>query len=111
MFPTHESQEPNTLSSGRVDTSIGKLQQLNSNVELKECTKDRTPKLPTIGQDYPLWRKDRSLPPQFRMVVDAASAVIFLSRDDMITAMRQLEVTYRDSEWLKTTKSKTKKGA
>lgn len=110
MFPIHEVQEQRNPGPERVDFSMEKLQKLNSNVELKECAKDRTLKFTTIGQGYPLWRKGRSLPPRSKMIVDAASAVICISRDDMITALRQLEVTYRDSEWLKTTKYQAKKG-
>ena len=73
MFPTHEDQERNTLGIGKMDFRIEKLQKLNSDVELKEWAKDGTP---VIGQDYPLWRKDRSLPPPSRIIVDAASSVV-----------------------------------
>ena len=108
MFPTHEDQEQNIHGFGKMDLRTEKLKKLNSDVELKEWAKDGTP---AIGQDYPLWYKDRSLPPPSRIIVDAASAMICLSRDDMITSLRQLEVAYRDSEWLKAAKYKAKRRA
>ncbi|KAF8439226.1 hypothetical protein BGX38DRAFT_1134601 [Terfezia claveryi] len=98
--PAYNGSTPLTATPA-TGTQKSNITKLNSSVSLNSTSRDLPPGSLRPGGGYPLWRPDTILPTQTNILLEAASAAVCLSREDMVVALRQVEVMFRDSEWMK----------
>lgn len=119
LFPTSRTHNPTdhgltstSTSTPTLATCQENIETLNSAIELKPHQARDTPS-GTLrpGENYPLWRPDTTLPTHSNLLLEAASAEVCLSREQMVVALRQIEVMFRDNEWLKIRRDKAKRNS
>ncbi|RPB28945.1 hypothetical protein L211DRAFT_817189 [Terfezia boudieri ATCC MYA-4762] len=98
--PQNPAYNPHTATP-TTGTHKSNITRLNSSVSLNSTSRDLPPGSLRPGGGYPLWRPDTILPTQTNILLEVASAAVCLSREDMVVALRQVEVMFRDSEWMK----------
>ena len=104
LFPTTgpSGREPGIgVDEESPDSMLARVKLLQSQVEFNEALEDSQPGIKRIGAQYPLWTLENELPPHAKLLFDAASLIICTSCERLLYATREVEVMYRESEWLR----------